>query len=305
MTELPGGVWPAMFTPLDDDLSPNLTEIDRLVELFVEQGMDGLYVLGSTGHGIALPMDVRRAVAERAVAAAGGRIVVMIHVGAVATHDAVELAEHAASIGADAVSSVPPIFFPCTAEGVFEHYRRIASASSLPFYAYHIALLNTGFTSAADYVKRLCGVPNLAGIKYTDHDLYRLGLICAEANDRLRVYSGPDELVCHAALCGAVGAIGTSYNVFGPAVRKVRRALAAGEPGSFDRAARFMRAYQSAISRFLVDGGIYHFMRTAMKLRYGIEIGPGAAPSCAVGRTWDEAETRELCDAVDAAAEAG
>ena len=60
-----GRVWPAMFTPLDDDGAPRLDVIDRLVEVFAEQQLGGLYVLGSTGQGILLSVDERRQVAEQ------------------------------------------------------------------------------------------------------------------------------------------------------------------------------------------------------------------------------------------------
>jgi N-acetylneuraminate lyase len=129
-----GGVWPAMLTPLDESGEPSPEAIDRLVELFVKQGLDGLYILGSTGQWPLLTVTQRRRVAEHVVTAAAGRIPVMVHVGAVATADAVALARHAAEIGADAVSAVAPIYYPAGADVTFEHYRRIGAAGGLPLY---------------------------------------------------------------------------------------------------------------------------------------------------------------------------
>src|SRR5262245_43067484 len=106
-----GGIWPALLTPLTDSGDVNLGEIDKLIDLFVRQEMGGVYVLGSTGQWPLLHPEQRRVAAERIVKAAAGRLPVMVHVGAVATDDAIALARHAARIGADAVSAVAPIYY--------------------------------------------------------------------------------------------------------------------------------------------------------------------------------------------------
>src|SRR5205807_1655494 len=97
--------WPAMLTPLTVEGKPAFGALEQLTDLFVRQGLDGLYVVGSTGQWPMLTPDERRAIAECVVRTAAGRVPVMIHVGAVATADAVDLARHAARIGADAVSA--------------------------------------------------------------------------------------------------------------------------------------------------------------------------------------------------------
>lgn len=298
MQTITGGVWPAMLTPLTDEGRPNLPVVDDLVALFIEQGLDGLFVLGSTGQGPALSVEDRRAVAERAVRAAHGRVPVMVHVGAVATTDAVLLARHASEIGADAVSAVPPIYYPSGADATFHHYELIAQAAGLPFFPYHAAFLQQAMPSPREYARRLQQVPHFAGMKITDRDLYTFGLIRQYVGDDPIVFSGPDELVCHAALCGANGAIGSTYNLFGPAVRSAREAFVDGDIG---RGQRFMAAYQVAIDRILAGGGIYHFLRGALKLTHNIDIGPGIVARFIAGHDWDEGELREIIETVEAA----
>src|SRR5688572_29632599 len=100
-----GGVWPAMLTPAAADGSPSLPACERLVDLFARQGLGGIYLVGSTGGWPLFTVGERRAVAECVVAAAAGRLPVMVHVGAASTADAVALAEHAARVGAAAVSA--------------------------------------------------------------------------------------------------------------------------------------------------------------------------------------------------------
>jgi N-acetylneuraminate lyase len=296
---IPGGVWPAMFSPLNEDRTPNLDAIDRLVDLLAGQQLGGLYILGSTGQGPALRLEDRRAIAVRTIKAARGRIAVMVHVGCIATEDAVELAKHAADNGADAISSVPPIYFTGGADVTFEHYNRIAAATSLPFYCYHASFLQSAVADPAEYTRRLLAIPNIAGVKYTDRDLYVLSLIHRHSKGALQLFSGADELVCHAVLSGADGAIGTFYNLWGPAVRKARASFAAGDVAGCQR---FMSAFQGAIERILSSGAVYHFCRQSLQIKYGIDIGPGRTPSSVAGKPWAEGSVREVIAMVDAAA---
>ena len=210
-----GGIWPAMVTPTTSDGRPALDVCERLVDLFVGQGLGGIYLVGSTGQWPLFSVEERKAIAERVVKAAAGRLPVMVHVGAVTTADAVALAGHAARIGADAVSAVGPIYYAHSPDAVFEYYGRIASATDRPLFAYHLSGVNKLPLGPREYAERLLAIPNISGMKITDHDLYPFGLIHALAGDRLQLFSGADEVMCHAVLSGAVGAIGSFYNLWG------------------------------------------------------------------------------------------
>ncbi|HVC95756.1 MAG TPA: dihydrodipicolinate synthase family protein [Pirellulales bacterium] len=296
-----GGLWPAMLTPLDAAGSPDAAGIERLVEWFVVQGLDGLYILGSTGQWPLLDLDQRRLVAERVVRAASGRIGVMVHVGAVATDDAVMLARHAAAVGADAVSCVAPIYYPAGPEATFEHYRRIGAAGDLPLFVYHLGTVNQVALDPREYVDRLLTVPNIAGMKITDRDLYQFGLIQAFGGDRLRLFSGADEVMCHAALAGAVGAIGTFYNVWGRACQRARGEFVAG---SVETGRRFMLIFQQAIYQALKPPGVWSFLRAAVRLKSGIDVGMPRPPLGALDQPWPAAEVERLVEWVDGAVEA-
>jgi N-acetylneuraminate lyase len=294
-----GGVWPAMLTPLTESSDINHGEIEKLVELFVQQKLGGLYVLGSTGQWPLLSLDARRAAAERIVKAAAARIPVMIHVGAVATDDAVELAKHAARIGADAVSAVAPIYYPAGPDIVFEHYRRIGAASDLPLFVYHLSMVHQMALDPRDYAARVLDLPRIAGMKITDRDLYQFGLMHAFAGDRLQLFSGADEVMCHAALSGAIGAIGTFYNLWGPACQTARRRFV---EGSFEIGRHFMLAFQTAIAEVLRSQSVWTFLRAALRMKYKIDIGPPRAPLGMLDRTWKENDVERLLRLVDESA---
>jgi N-acetylneuraminate lyase len=295
MTTRFGGLWPAMLTPTTADGRPSLPACEQLVDLFARQRLGGIYLVGSTGQWPLYTVEERKAVAECVVRATAGRLPVMVHVGAVTTADAVALAEHAARVGADAVSAVGPIYYPHKADAVFEYYRRVATATDLPFFAYHLSVAGRMAVGPREYADRLLAIPNVAGMKITDHDLYAFGLIHAHAGDRLTLFSGADELMCHAVLSGAVGAIGTFYNVWGPACNVAREATAAGDVAA-GRA--FMLRFQTAIADVL-GAGSWSFLRAAVRLKYGIEVGMPRPPLGAADAAWADADVRRVLDLVD------
>lgn len=294
-----GRVWPALLTPLFDTGEPNLAVLEQLIEALAAQQLGGLFVLGSTGQGVLLNLEQRKEIAERAVRAAAGRLPIMVHVGAPATDDAALLAGHAARIGADAVSTVPPIYYPATAEATFEHYRCVGAASDLPFFPYHAMFLQQALPAAKDYAERLLEIPNIAGMKFTDHNLYAMGLVHRYAGGRLKILSGADELLCHAALSGAVGAIGTFYNQWGAGCQRAREAFVAGD---FNAGLRFMSVFQEVVDTIIRSGSVWSFHRTSIRLRYGLDIGPPRAPLGTVDKPWDEAEVERILAKVDEAA---
>ena len=105
-------VLPAMVTPLMPDGSLDVESVDRVVDdCLGPQRCSGLYINGMTGEGLFLPMALRKEMAERCIQQATGRGHCIVHVAAASTADAYELAQHAGSCGADAISSFPPFLF--------------------------------------------------------------------------------------------------------------------------------------------------------------------------------------------------
>lgn len=290
------GIWPAMVTPLSADGKPALGVLEQLVELFIKQGLDGIYLTGSTGQWLLLSVAERMAIMECVIGAAKGRLPVMAHVGAASTEDAIALAKAAAKLGADAVSSVAPTYYSHSEAVVFEHYRHISTATELPFYAYHLSSVNPAAIGAKAYAEKLLTIPNLAGMKITDVNLYLFGLIQSGTQGKLQLFSGADEVMCHAVLCGAIGAIGTFYNLWGPSCQAARQAMVAGK---VDEARRFMLRFQTAIGRVLDSGSIWSFFRAAMQMKYGIDIGRPRPPLGIADQPWAEGKVREVIELVD------
>lgn len=286
------GLWPAMFTPVDAHGNPALDELEKLTALLIEQGLDGLYVLGSTGQGVLFTESQRKRVAERVVQVTAGRVPVMVQVGSMTTDESVRLAEHAATVGADAVSSVGPIYFTGNTTTALAHYRRIAMSTDLPFFPYQLGSNTMG--DITDFVTRLLDIPNVAGMKLTSGQLMEISTIHLRAGDRLRLFSGADELLCQASLCGTVGAIGTFYNLWG---RICKQVLEDFKQGNYNQAKKFMLEFQQII--LFVLPNVWTFLRKAMIIKYGIDIGQVKAPLGALQQEWEEADVQSILDRME------
>jgi dihydrodipicolinate synthase/N-acetylneuraminate lyase len=176
-----------------------------LVDFYIEAGLDGLLVLGTTGEGILLHPAERRVVAERFFAAAGNRLAVAVHCGAQTTRDTVALAEHAAAHGAAAVAVIPPPYFALDDASLLRHLAAAAGAASpVPFYVYEFAA-RSGYAVPIPVLERLReAAPNLAGLKVSDapFDAVRPYLLTG-----LDVFIGQEGLICQGLHAGAAGAV--------------------------------------------------------------------------------------------------
>jgi len=276
------GLWPAMLTPVLPDGRPNFDELGRLTELLISQNLDGLYILGSTGQGVLFTEEQRKKVTEAVSEAVKGRVPVIVQVGALTTDESVRLAKHAETCKVDGISSVGPIYFPGPAAMALEHYRSIAVATDLPFFPYQLGD-NSIPGDTLSFINNLFEIPNVTGMKLTTNQLLDIGLIHNHAGNRLKLFSGSDELLCHASLCGTVGAIGTFYNLWGVQCKQVLTAFTNGE---YQLAKDFMLEFQKTIQ--LVISDVWTFLRKAMLLKYNIDIGPTKAPLGNTHKEWDE-----------------
>jgi N-acetylneuraminate lyase len=205
------GVLPALLTPYDSEGLVSEEMLRRLVALHIQLGVNGLYLCGGAGEGVLLNVAERKKVAEIVVREARKRIPVIVHVGSVRTEEAAELAAHAEKVGADAVASVPPFFYPCGTEAIHQHYAEIARRCGLPLMLYNIPAL-TGVTVTPGMMLRFMDIPTVVGIKFSSNDLFQMRQIVELGDGRLNVLSGNDEIFLAALCMGAHGSIGLTLN---------------------------------------------------------------------------------------------
>ena len=211
------------------------------VEFLAGAGVDGIFALGTTGEGVLLRPDERRRAAEIFVAAAGNRVPVVVHCGALTTSETVALAEHAAALGAAGVAVVAPPYYGFDEPSLARHFAAAARACApVPFYLYEFAA-RSGYAIPLAVVARLRDeAPNLAGLKVSDTPFDAVAPYLLEGLD---VFVGAEALVPAGLARGAAGAVSGLASVFPePVVALVR------DPG--DEAVERVRALREALERF-------------------------------------------------------
>ncbi|TDE08630.1 dihydrodipicolinate synthase family protein [Jiangella asiatica] len=208
------GIIPALVTPYDaeDRIDADVTR--KVVEALVGQRIGGLYVGGTTGEGPMQTPSERTAFTALVAEQVAGRVPVVAHVGAADTATSLRLAADAARAGADAVSAVAPFYYQHGREQVRRHFFDIAEAAPVPFLPYHLdSAVTSGAGDTVGMFAELAAHQNVAGFKYTSRDVYELQQLVAVCGTDAVVYNGADEVCVHGLLAGAVGAIGSTYNV--------------------------------------------------------------------------------------------
>lgn len=202
------GILPAVVTPVDEAGRFQAAPFETLLARVYAAGVNGIYVCGQTGEGLQQPAAQRKQVAEAALANSTAGKQVIVHVGAMSTGEAVDLARHASHAGAAAISSLPPIGSYSFAE-IKEYYRAIGEASSVPFLVYYFPSLAPSMTQVEQLLE-LCELPNVVGLKFTDSDFYKLSVLARSGHV---VFNGSDEMLVAGLLRGACGGIGSIYNL--------------------------------------------------------------------------------------------
>ena len=270
------GLIAAVFTPMRADGSLWLEQVPLIVDYLERAGVTGLYVCGSTGEGMSLSGEERRAVAEAYMQAGRGRLKTIVQVGHNALAEARELAAHAQEIGADAISAAAPSYFKIdSVEALADCVAEVgAGAPKLPFYYYHIPIL-TGVAVDMTALLPLAAArtANLVGMKYTAPTVHEFQACLELDGGRFDVVWGCDEMLLSALAVGARGAIGSTYNFAAPLYRRVMAAFAGGDLAEARRCQLLSVQMVNVLKR-------YPFL-TAMKqamAMVGVDCGPCRLP---------------------------
>ncbi|MGI8607105.1 MAG: dihydrodipicolinate synthase family protein [Gaiellaceae bacterium] len=251
------GALAAAMTPLRDggealDEAP----FGAYVDFLAAAGLDGILALGTTGEGILLTADERRRAAQLFVAAAGDRLDVAVHCGAQTTRETVELAQHAADVGAAAVAVIGPPYYALDEPAQLAHFSAAAQACApLPFYLYEFAA-RSGYAVSIDVIERLGDeVPNLAGLKVSDAPFDRLSPYLLEGLD---VFVGTESLIVEGLGRGAAGAVSGLAGAFPDLVVELVRApdRSVGERVAAIRDRLQALPFQAALKRTLARRGV-------------------------------------------------
>ena len=222
------GVIPALVTAFDarGDFDPGIQR--ALVTRLLTQGAHGLFVAGTTGEFPHLTLEEREYLTELVATEVSGEVPIIVHVGTPRLQDAVRLAQHAARIGVQAVSTVPPHYYSYRPPAVLDYVEEIATATDLPCYYYHIPSCTAQAMDGA-FLKRLLEIPNMAGLKYSQPDFATFKRLKRAAGPDFQFLCGVDTMFLPSLMLGSVGGVGSMYNVLTPLFLTVWKAFQKGD----------------------------------------------------------------------------
>lgn len=218
----------AIVTPMHEDGSLDFSAFRALIDFHVEQGTDGIVVVGTTGESPTVDVDEHEELIRVAVEHSAKRIPIIAGTGANSTAEAIELASFSKKVGADASLTVVPYYNKPTQEGLYQHFKTIAEAVDMPHILYNVPG-RTGCDMNNDTVLRLAQIPNIVGIKDATGNIERGSDLLYRAPENFAIYSGDDASTLALMLLGGHGTISVTANVAPKLMHEMCAAAMAGD----------------------------------------------------------------------------
>ncbi|MDG1894546.1 MAG: dihydrodipicolinate synthase family protein [Fuerstiella sp.] len=202
------GIVPPVVTPLTRPDQLDVEAVRRIVDHLLAGGVNGLFVLGTTGEGPSLTYQIRYEMVEVVCEAAAGRVPVLVGVTDTSLAESIHLAEHAAANGAAAVVAAAPYYFATSQNAVADWFRQLADSSPLPLMLYNMPGC-VEIHLALDTVVDLSTHQNIVGVKDSSGDFEYFQQLCRTFSDDpdFSVFMGPEELIPQAVAAGADGGV--------------------------------------------------------------------------------------------------
>ncbi len=204
------GIFPAFYACYDENGDVSRERAKAMTQYFIDKGVQGLYVGGSSGECIYQNLEERKATLEAVMEVAKGKICVIAHVACNSTRDSKILAAHAESLGVDAIAAIPPIYFRLPDKAVAKYWSDISDAApNTDFFIYNIPQL-AGTMLNPTLLKEMCKNPRVVGVKNSSPSAQD---IATWRRENIVVLNGPDEQLLAGLAMGACGGIGGTYAV--------------------------------------------------------------------------------------------
>ncbi|OFK58168.1 N-acetylneuraminate lyase [Globicatella sp. HMSC072A10] len=206
------GIIPAFYACYDDngDISPERTQ--KLAQYYLDKGVKGLYVGGSSGECIYQNIEERKVILENVMEVVGNKMTIIAHVAAPSTRDSIELAKHAANLGVDALAAIPPIYFTLPEYSIEEYWTEMIQAAKIDFIIYNIPQ-TTGYALTSNLLNKMLENENVIGVKNSSMPVQDILTWKLNSKKDIIVFNGPDEQFVGGRIMGADGGIGGTYGV--------------------------------------------------------------------------------------------
>lgn len=265
------GVIPAFYACYDKEGNISPEGVQALTRYFIEKGVKGVYVNGSSGECIYQSVEDKKIVLENVMKANEGKLTVIAHVACNNTKDSKELAAHAESLGVDAIAAIPPIYFRLPEYAIAEYWNDISlGAPNTDFIIYNIPQL-AGVALTMGLFEEMRKNPRVVGVKNSSMPVQDIQMFKDAAGDDYVIFNGPDEQFMSGRVIGAGGGIGGTYGAMPELFLKLDEYVRAGK---MDEARELQYAVNSIIYKMCSGhGNMYGVIKEILKINEGLELG--------------------------------
>jgi 4-hydroxy-tetrahydrodipicolinate synthase len=219
-----------MVTPFSQDGQVDYAVAEQLAEYLVTHGSDGLVLCGTTGESPTLTWDEEYQLFQVVKQAIAGRAKILAGTGSNSTHEAIEATRKAANLGLDGTLQVVPYYNKPPQEGLYEHFKAIATAvPELPVMLYNVPG-RTGQTLLPETVARLADLSNVVSLKDAGGNLDLTSQVRRLTPPDFDIYSGDDSLTLPMLAIGAVGVVSVASHIAGDLLKQMIGAFFQGQP---------------------------------------------------------------------------
>lgn len=265
------GVIPAFYACYDKEGNISPEGVKALTKYFIDKGVKGVYVNGSSGECIYQSVEDRKIVLENVMEEAQGRLTVIAHVACNNTKDSQELAAHAQKLGVDAIACIPPIYFHLPEYAIAQYWNDISSAApDTDFVIYNIPQL-AGVALTQSLFAEMRKNPRVIGVKNSSMPVQDIQMFKQAAGDDYIIFNGPDEQFISGRVIGAEGGIGGTYGVMPELFLKMNELVNAGK---LEEARRIQYDANAVIYKMCsAHGNMYGVIKEILRINENLDLG--------------------------------
>ncbi|MDQ0222378.1 dihydrodipicolinate synthase family protein [Streptococcus moroccensis] len=270
------GIIPAFYACYDEAGNISPERVEALTQFFIDKGVKGLYVNGSSGECIYQSVADRKLVLEHVMKVAKGKLTIINHVACNSTRDSIELAKHSESLGVDAIAAIPPIYFRLPEHAIAKYWNDIsAAAPNTDFIIYNIPQL-AGVALTPMLYREMLKNERVIGVKNSSMPIQDIEIFRSLGGDDHVVFNGPDEQFLGGRLMGAAGGIGGTYGAMPELFLKLDSLIAEKD---LETARELQYAINNIIGHLVVArGNMYGVIKATLKINEGLELGSVREP---------------------------
>ncbi|MDR5603521.1 dihydrodipicolinate synthase family protein [Staphylococcus coagulans] len=265
------GIIPAFYACYNSNGEVSLDKVKRQVQYFIDKGVKGIYVNGSSGECIYLNVEERKSIIEAVMEVAKGQLTVINHVACNNTRDSVDLAKHSEKLGVDAIAAIPPIYFKLPEYSIKNYWNTISDAApNTDFIIYNIPQL-AGVALSTQLYDEMRQNPKVIGVKNSSIPVQDIQNFVASGGDSYIVFNGPDEQFLGGRMMGAEGGIGGTYGVMPELFLKLDALIKAHQ---FKQAQKLQFAINEIIAVLVSGhGNMYAIAKEVLRLNEKLDLG--------------------------------